>query len=340
MNVRKLSEHLINNEDAVVKILESIGYQDIKYNSTRNELRFPREYGRNPSSCCLNLDTLTFICFSTGDKNNLYGLVMENKDLNFPKALKYVASELGLNQDELNVETKLPFGGFYKKFLREKRDSENYIETIDDGILEEYADKYNMMFFRDGINFQTQKKFCDGFDIMSNRITVPEYTPEGELCGIMGRSIDPFCDRSERWLPIVRCRRSLTLYGYHHNYASIQQKSMCVIGESEKFAQQLDSFDCHIGLSTCGCNVSPAQAKQIKGLFLDRVVLAYDEGLSEDQIRAEAEKIKVDNQIYVNRVGYIYDREHIVLPEGSKSSPSDYGRDKFSYLMKNCVVWI
>ena len=68
--------------------------------------------------------------------------------------------------------------------------------------------------------------------------------------------------------------------------------------------------------------------------------MAYDEGLSQEYIHEEAKKLKIDNAIFKNKVGYIFDKEHIVLPVGSKASPSDYGKEAFSYLIKNCVVWI
>lgn len=315
-------------------------YHGISYNSQKNEFRFAREYGRNPSSIKLNLETLNFTCFSTNERGNLYSLVMKQKDVIFPKALEYIADLLGLEKSQFNKTVKLPFGGYYKKLIREIQEPETTMNTYDDSILEEYSGKYNTMFFNDGIDYQTQEKFNVGYDIWTNRITVPEYTFDGKLCGIMGRSIDKNCEKEERWLPIIPCSRSLTLYGYHINYADIQNKGLCVVGESEKFPQQLEGFGCHIGLASCGCHISDTQAKYIKSLLVGKTILAYDEGLSQEYIHEEAKKLKIDNAIFKNKVGYIFDKEHIVLPSGSKASPSDYGREAFSYLIKNCVVWI
>ena len=103
---------------------------------------------------------------------------------------------------------------------------------------------------------------------------------------------------------------------------------------------QCHSFGCNIALATSGCHISDTQAKHIKSMFLPKIILAYDEGLSQEDIIAEAEKLKMDNQIYKNQVGYIYDREHKYLPEGSKSSPSDLGKEVFSKLVKECVIWL
>lgn len=340
MNALKLTEHLSNNRDDILKVLESLGYQNITYNSSHNEYRFAREYGRNPSSVRLSIDTLSFICFSTNERGNLYSLVMSKKSLNFPRTLEYIADLLGLEKSNFNKSVKVPFAGFYKKLVREIQEPEISMKTYDESILKEYQGKYNSMFFRDGISYKTQEKFNVGYDIWTNRITVPEYTFDGKICGIMGRSIDINCAKEERWLPIIPCSRSLTLYGFHTNYECIQRKNLCVIGESEKFPQQLDTMGSNVGLGSCGCYLSDTQVKYIKGLLVGRVILAYDEGLEEEYVREEAKKLKVNNTIFHNNVGYIWDSEHQVIPKESKGSPSDYGKDGYLYLMKNCVKWI
>lgn len=340
MNALKLTEHLSNSKDEILQVLESLEYKSISYNSSKNEFRFARDFGRNPSSVRLNLETLNFICFSTNEKGNLYTLIMNRKEVNFPQALKYVADLLGYEKSKFNRSVKYPFGGFYKSLIREIQDPETTMQTYSTSVLREYTGKFNTMFFYDGINYQTQQKYEIGYDLPSNRITVPEYTFDGKLCGIMGRSIDSNCPKEERWLPIIPCSRSLTLFGYHRNYEPIQRKRLCVIGESEKFPQQLDSFGCQVGLGSCGCNLSETQIKYTKGLLVDKTILAYDEGLDEEYIREEAKKLKIDNTIFNNHVGYVFDRENVIIPKGSKGSPSDFGKEKFTYLIKNCVVWI
>lgn len=340
MNALKLTEHLSSNRDDILKVLETLGYQNITYNSSHNEYRFAREYGRNPSSVRLSIDTLGFVCFSTNERGNLYSLVMNRKNLKFPEALEYIADILGLQKSEFNKSVKIPFGGFYKKLIREIQEPETTMQIYDEAILREYCGKFNTMFFQDGISYQTQEKFNIGYDIWTNRITVPEYTFDGKLCGIMGRSIDNNCAKEDRWLPIIPCSRSLTLYGYHVNYEFIQQKNLYIIGESEKFPQQLDSFGCHIGLGSCGCFLSDTQVKYAKSLLVSKSILAYDEGLEEEYIREEAKKLKIDNAIFKNKVGYVWDSENRIIPKGSKGSPADYGRDAFSYLIRNCVKWI
>ena len=326
--------------DDCVALLESMGYTDINYRQGKNELRFSREDGHNPTAMRLKLDTLKFDGFSISVHGNIYTLVMMTRDCSFPEALSYVAKELGLDKSQLSKKIRYPFSGFYKGLMREIQEPEFSMQTYDESILEEYAGKFNLMFFRDGIDFQTQEHFNIGFDLESLRITVPEYTLDGKLCGIMGRLNDTKCPHDERWLPLIPCSRPYTLYGYHRNYDMIQQKNIVVIGESEKFVMQLHSMGCRIGLATCGCDVSDVQAKHLKALMTKKIILAYDEGLEEEKVREQAEKLRLNNAVFHNQVGYIFDKNNVILPKGSKASPSDFGSEAFAELVKHHVVWL
>ena len=339
MNVMRVNEALSADENIVREILEELEFTQLTFDACKRTFRFAREEGRNPTSMVLNLDTLSFHCFSTNSKGNLYTLIMQRKDMNFPNALKWAADYAGLDKEEYDIDIQLPFGGFFQGLVREISEPEFSMKTFDESELNEYKGFYNIMFFKDGISFESQEKFNIGYDALSNRITIPIYSLDNKLIGIMGR-YNGKCEKEERWLPIIPCSRSLTIYGFNENYQSIQEKGMAIIGESEKFVMQADSFGCHIALATSGCHISDTQAKHIKSMFLPKIILAYDEGLSEEDIIAEAEKLKMDNQIYKNQVGYIYDREHKYLPEGSKASPSDLGKEVFSKLVKECVVWL
>lgn len=321
-------------------ILNDLGFTNITFHKGGQEIRFSREEGSNPTGVRLRLSDLRYRCFSTGDKGNIYTLIMERKILSFPDSLEYVAKLLKLEKSHFNRQVRLPFGGFYKQLKREINEPEMTMQTYPEHILDPYLNKYNMLFFRDGISFQTQAQFKVGWDIESMRITVPEWTLDGRLCGIMGRLNDPYCEKGERWLPIIPCSRPLTLYGYHQNYKMIQSKGLAVVGESEKFVQQMHSMGSKVGLALCGCDVSEVQAKYLKGLLIPKIILALDEGLDEDRVREQAGRLVVDNQVMRNKVGYIWDEDHEVLPAGSKMSPTDLGKEKFTYLMKKKVRWI
>ena len=324
----------------MLDILNDLDFTNIKYNKMKDEIRFSREEGSNPSAVVLYIKTLHFQCFSTGEIGDIYTLVMDKKGVTFPQSLKYVAKKLGILDETLNIKQRLPFGGFYHKLIKETEEPESNIQTYDKSLLIPYLHKYNTMFFNDGIDFKTQEEYEIGYDILSGRITFPVWTLNGELCGIMGRLNTQDCNSDERWLPIIPCPRSLTLSAYHRNYQKIQKKGLCIIGESDKFPAQLNSFGCKIGLATNGCHISNTQAKYIKALRTPKIIIAYDEGLEEEAIRESANKLVVNNPVYHNHVGYIYDTDNEILKKGLKQSPSDLGKERFAYLATRKVKWL
>ena len=343
MNVMKLNELLSGNEDRIYIILESLGFDNIikKHGAKEDYFVFANLDGDNKTAINVYINSLNNNNYTRMVKNgNLYTLVMDVKNINFPSALDYVTKVLKLNKEDLEQTIRYPFGGFYKNLIRDSLEPEYSMKTYDTSILEEYANKYSRLFFEDGISYDSQHSYGVGYDICSKRITIPEYTLDGKLCGIMGRLNDKECAHEDRWLPIIPCSRPLTLYGYINNYKDIKQKDLCVILESEKAPMQLSSFRCNVGLATCGDDISDIQAKYIKGLTTSKIIVAYDEGLEEEKVRSQAEKLVVKNHLYKNKVGYIYDRNHEIMKKGSKCSPSDLGKKGFSELIKKHTIWI
>lgn len=337
MNLLKINEELRRDENLIYQLIESLGYDDIR--DCGDNFRFKNLDGDSANAIAF-YKTGYFVNFTRGLRGDAFAFVMYAKQCNFVTALNYIVETLHLDKEALNKEIVLPFGGFYRKLIRDQNEPEANMKTYDESILGEYHGMYNEMFFKDGISFCTQAKYNVGYDVWSNRITIPEYTFDGQLCGIMGRLNDSKCEHEERWLPLIPCSRNLTLFGYHRNYKYIQKKSMAVIFESEKSTMQMNTFGSRIALSSCGCHLSNTQVRYLKALMINRIVLAYDEGLEEEYIRNEAMKLKMNNHLIQNKVGYIFDKDHDILPKGSKASPSDLGKEMFVELMKKKVVWL
>lgn len=341
ISVDKLNDYLIDNVDAIVEILQELGFENI--HQKKNEIRCSWEPGSNPSATVINVKTLLFYCFSNGEKGNLISLIMLRLKKGFPQSLKWAAELLGLEKSKLESKVKIKpvFNGFFKRMIHEDTEENNLLKTYDLNKLEPYSGKLSHLFAQDGINYDTQRFFQVGYDNISNRITIPQWSIEGELVGIMGRlNVSQVESDEMRWLPIIPCQRGHTLYGYHFNYAEINKKRYCFIGESEKFVMQLRSMGIHNALATCGCNISSLQERYIKSLFCKRVILSYDEGLEEEQIREQAKKIEMCNPIFNTKVGYIYDSDGEILKRGTKNSPSDLGRGAFESLVKTKIKWL
>lgn len=337
MNLLKITETLRADENLIYQLIESLGYDDIR--DCGDNFRFKNLDGDSANAIAF-YKAGNFVNFSRGIRGDVFAFVMYAKQCNFVTAMNYIVDTLHLNKDELNQSIVYPFKGFYRNLIKNQTEPEAMMKTYDESILGEYHGMYNEMFFKDGISYCTQAKYNVGYDVWSNRITIPEYTFDGKLCGIMGRLNDSNCEHGERWLPVIPCKRNLTLFGYHRNYRHIQQKSLAVIFESEKSTMQMNTFGSRVALSSCGCYLSNTQVRYLKALMVNKLVIAYDEGLDEELIREEAKKLQLRNHVIQNKVGYIYDRDHEIMKLGSKVSPSDLGREAFTELMKKKVVWL
>lgn len=340
VNVVKLNDHLSGNADAIETILSAIGCENIRYNPSKREFRCSREPDKNPTAVRVKIDNLRFSCFSTNEQGSIFNLIMSKKRLSFPEALKWTIKTLGLDKDYFDGIVKLPFGGYYKKIIRSDVEPELNQTVYPEETLDEFGKISHIQFLKDGIDLQTQEKFHLGYDNTTSRITIPQWDLNGNLIGVMGRSNDPEIPYKYRWLPIIPCARSLTLYGYHINYSAIQRQQMAIITESEKGVMQLASMGYNFGLATGTRRISEVQAKYLKALRVDRMIIAYDQGIPEDELRAEAYKIKMDNHIYTNKIGYIFDKSGEILKNDSKDSPTDLGQDKFRVLVNNYTRWI
>lgn len=338
MNAEILRNELICNQEAVEDILTALGFEHIR--DCGHNFRFPNIDGDNPTAISLWKDNLVYQNFTRNKHGNLFTLVMDILQCSFPTALEFCAKHGKIQRSKLNQKRVKPFRGFYKKFHKSASDTVFDIKTYDESLIEDYTGYFNTMWLNDGVSFETQEKFNIGYSIQDNAITIPIYNTEGRLVGCKARTNDSRCPLDQRWWAIIPFRKTQVVYGYHTNYCSIIEKNICVIGEAEKFVCQLDSMNCHVGLAIMGHELSKVQTRYIKGLQTKKIILAYDEGISEDILRSEAEKLKIDTPMLKNQVGYIYDKDNKYLSLGSKDSPSDLGKSGFCGLIKECVTWI
>lgn len=341
MNVYALKNKIIDNPEYIELILEKAGFHNIIHNKIQNEVRCAREEGRNPTSVRVDKDTLSSTCFSTNLKGDIITLVQSKLNLTFTQTIKKIAEIIDFKDDSGFQNYTPPFGGFYKKISRLRSDEFVDLETFSDDILDQFESVPNLLFYEDGILPQVQIQYKIGYDSVSSRITVPWYSFDGSsICGIMGRLNKREVDENEsKWFPILSFPKSKTLYGFAINYNSIQEKGIVMIGESEKHSLQIASKGLNVGVSLGGSFMSEIQANHIKSLFPQKVLVMLDEGLLEDHSVEIAKQLKMD-KFYKNQVGYIFDKDNMYMPLGSKLAPADLDKNTLKKLIENCTVWI
>ena len=345
MDILQVKNHLMEKSSDIEVLLNKVGFHSIR--ESEKEFRCAYEEGGNPTSVQINKESLFCNCFSKGIKGDIFVLLAHNLNYDMPRSLplviKYVCDSLGIeygNSFKPKENIKYPFGGHYRAIKKSPSYNVGTLPTYDNKIIDDYELCVNRRFLIDGISEESHIKYDIGYDVLTQRITVPWRTPLGEICGIMGRLNFDGEEDMPKWFPILPFKKSLTLFGYYQNYSAIQEKGMLFIGESEKFTMQLDSMDIDVSVSLGGSNISTIQANLIKSLRPSTIIACFDEGLDESYIIDQAKKLKSDNPFYRNKVGYIFDTDNRYLPLGSKASPSDYGKDIFETLVDNCIKWL
>lgn len=338
MNVQTLNDKLINNAELIRKVLNKLELNNIQEVEHQGLFKFPRPEGDNASGVLLYINSLKVIGLTDSSySGNIYTLVMKIKKCNFPEALEKIGRWIGIKNETYKIHR--PFSGFYMNILRDKNEPETYLKTYSESIL---PSPFNLSksFLDDGIKLDVQQKLGMRYSIEDDSILIPIYTLDHKLVGVKGRNNDKDCDFNHRWYAWLPYAKTCVVYGLDVNYESIIKKRTLVIFESEKSVGQTISMGFNCGCAIAGHNISDAQTRIIKSLMVDNIIVAFDEGLSEEEIIHECKKLKSDSPIYTNKVSYVYDRNHKYLLEGSKDSPSDKGRDVLNNLLKECLYEI
>jgi len=336
----EIKNKLINNPQHIENILEQYGFSNIGIKS--HEIRCGIGEDTNKSSIRIKLvnnDYLYVSDYGRGINCDLFSFIIKSKNVDYRDVINVVKKELGIEYSTY-TKRKSIFGGFYDK-IRVKKSSTIDLNYYDNNILIHYANKFNMKFIADGISIDSQKKFNIGFDVISQRITCPWWSFDGRLVGITGRYNGDYDeDNTLKWFPVIPHPKSQTLYGYTENYQYLQGCDELYIGESEKFALQLDTIGIYTGLALGGNSIHTPQIIHIINLNPKKILFGYDEGLDEEVILNQIQKVKSMIKFFDIKIGYIIDRENKVLPKESKMSPTDLGKNKFLELKNNFVEWV
>jgi hypothetical protein len=333
----ELKKRLLNNPEHIENILEEYDFHNITVNS--REIRCGFDEGTNNTSIRIKLnETLSANDFGRDIHGDLFSLIMKCKEVTLKDIIKTVKEELGITYIEFQ-KTKKIFGGFYDNIKRRNKNTTE-LKKYDEDVMKEYINKYNTLFLKDGIDFNTQRKFKLGVDHVSSRITVPWYDFEESLVGIEGRYIGDYKnDEVSKWFPVIPFPKSQVLFGYNTNYSNLQSADEIYVGESSKFVMQLDSMGVYTTVALGGNSIHNQQIKQLSWLNPKKIIFCFDEGLGMDLIDRQIEKTKILLKFTDIQIGFVNDKENIILEKDSKNSPSDVGFNNFRELVTNYVEW-
>lgn len=318
-------KQLSENPNAIVELLEYFGCAKIKQNA--RYILFARD-DRPESGLSISIplddNEACFVRdFARNEWHNIISFLCKEKKLKFKDVLRAVKNILGLD-DTWNPKPKTYqlFGGVYSSIIR-KIDAP--IKVYNEDILDQYLAFGSERFLKDKISLEVQSKFKIGYDINSDRITIPIRDQHGDIMGIKGRrNYQPESDDDPKYLYLVPCQMSRTLYGYSENYGDMYGGTIMVF-ESEKSVLQCASYGYNNAVALGSNNLSEHQAKMLLSLNPKRIIFMLDNDLPLEQTKRNAEVLKSVCTMRDLQIDYFDWTECLDL--SSKSSPSDEGKE-------------
>ncbi len=340
MNAHDLKQYIIEN-NKIQDILNDLGCHSFKEYTKEYRCGLPSHNSSN--NVVINKETLSLKVFKSDSetvRGDIITLVMDIKNISFPKANKYLHKLLRLEytyikNDEQQKEKIDPLYIFKK--VKKKRFVVNTddVDIYDEGIIKEYIPLPYIDWIREGILPFTCEKFKIGFSADKKRIVIPERYwcgDENDYLGIMGRTVIQNYEMFDipKYFPLKPFFKSINLYGLQENYNSIQKEGLVVVAESQKSVLKRHSRKDETVVSIGSHDISDEQVKILIGLNVD-IIIGLDKGISLQHIRYTCEKFYGIRPIY-----YIYDKYDIIK---DKQAPMDLPDKQYKYLLKHKIKY-
>lgn len=336
--VAEIKQRLINDTDALIEVLEHYGYCHIKQYSSY--ISFGRDEDSSPKAIVIytvDNDSILVKDYPLNiNDQDIFSYIINQRHVEFKDVLKTVKKVLGITKFCTNdYKPKTAFGGWYEKIKPTKPMEEEY-KTYPDMILENYEDVGNLRFLKDNISLETQQFFGIRFDIEDDGIVIPIRDESGNLMGIKLRKNSNNDGDLPKYYYKLRCKESLTLYGYYENYIYLNNNDIYVF-EAEKSVMQCYSYGVRNCVALGSGTVSEKQVKLLLQLNPKKIVLLHDNNYDKKSILKNMESIRNYSRFSKIPIGY-WEYTRGDYPE--KCSPSDLGLNKLNYIIENEVVFL
>lgn len=325
--IQELKKQLLENPENICTLLEEFDFAHITLK--RNEIRFARNSdGGHNIRIRLNDEYLNVTDYVNSIHTDIISYIIKEKHTDFRSVLSAIKRILNLSDDWRPQSRRLIFGGVYEHIIHRTDSSP---KTYDESILDEYLKVPNERFQRDNISLEAQMKFGIGYDVGTDRITIPIRDQHGSLMGIKGRrNYETDNEEDPKYLYLVPCQMSKTLFGYSTNYSSMYGGTVMVF-ESEKSVLQCASYGYHNAVALGSNSLSEYQAKMILSLNPQKVIFMLDSDLPLENTKRNIDMLRSVAIMRDLQINYFDWTECLELP--AKASPSDEGKEVFEYIL-------
>ena len=327
----EVKSRLLEQPESIVHILSTFGFEKIRRN--HKEIRCAFDHGMNPTAVVIRLQDNENLFVKDYERNlshDFINYLIKSKNISFKDVMNAIKNELHLDSI-YNYRRKTGlFGGLYDKISRSN--DEIVVTTYPEEMLKQYGNTPNLLWLRDGISLSTQRKWGIGYDIPSQRITMPIRTSTGEIMAIKGRLNGKPEEFEPKYLYLVNGPMSQTLFGYSENYSSLYENEIIVV-ESEKSVLKMDSWGYNNVVALGSNSLSATQAKLLMSLNPRKVTFMLDKSLSLENTKRNADLLKTFCTMRQLDIGYWDWEDNITLED--KSAPCDDTKAEFEYILKN-----
>lgn len=325
--IQELKKQLLENPENICTLLEEFDFAHITLK--RNEIRFARNSDGGPNiRIRLNDEYLNVTDYVNSIHTDIISYIIKEKHTDFRSVLSAIKRILNLSDDWRPQSRRLIFGGVYEHIIHRTDSSP---KTYDESILDEYLKVPNERFQRDNISLEAQMKFGIGYDVCTDRITIPIRDQHGSLMGIKGRrNHETDNEEDPKYLYLVPCQMSKTLFGYSTNYSSMYGRTVMIF-ESEKSVLQCASYGYHNAVALGSNSLSEYQAKMILSLNPQKVIFMLDSDLPLENTKRNIDMLRSVAIMRDLQINYFDWTECLELP--AKASPSDEGKEVFEYIL-------
>lgn len=326
-----IKNHLLHNKKDLVLLLKEYGYG--KFNVNEDEIRCSKPDSSNGSTCRIRLNN-SLMCtdFSSSFNGDIFELIIFHTDTTYSDIVSKCYKMFNIE----NIDDD-DFDGLDLDLGLDTKPKEVLIPIYDKSELDKYENVWNMKFVEDNIMPKTQTTFSIGYDYRSRRISIPWFTVQGELLGVMGRAY--YNDYGDfKYFPLLKFKKHHSLYGIFENKKYIENGRVYIL-ESEKSVLQLHTMGLHNAVALGGNSIDNYRLSLLEKLNVKEIVYCFDEGL---EIDVQKRALKITKKYFKNevKIGIMYDKHNTYLPKGSKDSPTDLGKQVWNNLVINCIRWL
>ena len=327
----EVKEKLLEQPESIKHILDTFGFDKIRIRN--RELRCSFEPGMNPTAVVIRLQDNPNLFVKDYERNlslDLINYLIKSKNIPFKDVMNVIKQELHLDSI-YNYKRKTGlFGGLYDKLSRSNGEIE--VTTYPEEILEQFGNTPNTLWLKDEISLSTQRKWGIGYDVISQRITMPIRTSTGEVMCIKGRLNGTPEEFEPKYLYIINGPMSQTLFGYSENYSSLYENEILIV-ESEKSVLKMDSWGYNNVVALGSNSLSTTQAKLIMSLNPKRVTFLLDKSLSLENTKRNADLLNTFRTMRQLEIRYWNWEDNLTLED--KAAPCDDTKEELEYILQN-----